>query len=187
MNARTVEETRLINARQLAAATKGGIAGMADRLKKSQPQWQNTIGKTPKKQIGADIAREIEQVYGKAEGWLDMPWDLMEAAGGHLTREGSTDPTGKALEDGHRAPNDIKALQWIAGALVAHLFASRPEKAGELIRSLEALPKAYQETGPGAALLIQLETLSALHAASEGAPPASAQRGSAQGARRSRP
>jgi hypothetical protein len=187
MKARTVEETRLVNARALAKATKSGISGMAKLLGKQQSQMQNTIGKTPNKQIGSDVAREIEAAYGKAPGWLDMPWDLMEAAGDRLTRDGSKEAASAALESDYRDPNDVKALQWISGALVAHLFASRPDKAGDLIRSLEALPDAYQETGPGAALLVQLETLSALYAASGAAQPASERHGNARATRRSRP
>jgi hypothetical protein len=57
------------------ATLDGGISGMARRLGKTQAQWQNTIGKTPMRNIGPDIAREVEGAYGLAEGWADTPWD----------------------------------------------------------------------------------------------------------------
>lgn len=78
MKSRPVEDTRLVNARALAQQM-GGIKAFADRLHKSQPQMQNTIGKTPKKAIGSELAREIDRTFGKTPGWLDIPWDLIEA------------------------------------------------------------------------------------------------------------
>lgn len=144
MKPRPVEETRLINARRLAKSTEGGIAGMAKRLDKSQSQWQNTIGKTPMKQIGADVAREIEGAYGHAAGWLDMPWDLLPVGAEDASLEA---PSG---------PKDTDALQWIAAAMIGYLFATQPDEGTELVAALEGLPKEFRATGPGEALLEQL-------------------------------
>lgn len=184
MTPRTVEETRLLNARRLAEENPGGITGMARRLQKSQSQWQNTIGKTPIKNIGSDVAREIEKEYSKPAGWMDMPWDMLSETQQRLTKEGSTEPASGALLE-RRDPNDVEALQWISGAIVAHLFASQPDAAAELIASLGALPKAYQETGPGGALLEQLEKLSARVSSAKGRQ-ASGRRGTPPSSRRSR-
>jgi len=76
MKPRIVEETRLLNFRELARK-EGGVKAMGSRLGKSQPQWQNTIGKTPTKQIGSEIAREVEAEYRLPKGWADMPWDML--------------------------------------------------------------------------------------------------------------
>lgn len=76
MKPRVVEETRLINMRAIAKRV-GGITAMAEKIEKAQPQWQNTIGKTPKKAIGSDVAREVEEKFDLGRGWVDMPWDML--------------------------------------------------------------------------------------------------------------
>lgn len=113
MKVRLVEQTRLVNARKLAAED-GGVTAMAKRLKKSQSQLQNTIGKTPKKLIGPDLARDIEDGYGKTPGWLDMPWDLVEA-------EAKTD----SVRDYH-AVTDNEVLQMVMRELTRALVANAP-------------------------------------------------------------
>jgi hypothetical protein len=79
MKPRVVEETRLINFRELARK-EGGVTAMAEKLGKAQAQWQNTIGKTPTKVIGSVVARQVEAKYRLPTGWADMPWDLIESS-----------------------------------------------------------------------------------------------------------
>lgn len=65
-----VNEIRRMNLRRLANAI-GGVSAVANRLDKSQGQISSLIGARATKNIGARIARQVEQVFGKPHGWLD--------------------------------------------------------------------------------------------------------------------
>lgn len=73
----TSAELRLKNARALASQ-EGGIAAFARKLKCSDSQASQIIGKTPTRGIGHQLARDIEQAFGKEKGWLDLPHDDSE-------------------------------------------------------------------------------------------------------------
>jgi hypothetical protein len=66
----TVYETRWRNFRSLAGH-RGGVTAAAEKLGKSQGQISHFGGKTPIKNIGDKLARQIESAYGKPLGWLD--------------------------------------------------------------------------------------------------------------------
>lgn len=113
------------------------------------------------------------------DAWIDAQ------QANRLTSEGSTKPPSKELQDKHRSPNDIKALQWVLGSLVGYMVASRPSEAGDLVKALEAMPEKFQGTGPGGALLEQLDEIrAALAEAAERR--ISKPRGTAQALKRSR-
>jgi hypothetical protein len=71
MAAMTVYETRWRNFRALIGSEHGAITDAAKRLEKSQGQVSHFGGAKPIKNIGHKLARQIEQTYGKPEGWLD--------------------------------------------------------------------------------------------------------------------
>ena len=60
---------RLENARALKGA--GTTADFARKLEMEPQQANQIIGPNPKRGIGDDIARRIEDAYGKEIGWLD--------------------------------------------------------------------------------------------------------------------
>jgi transcriptional regulator with XRE-family HTH domain len=121
--------------------------------------------------IAAALGVKVSEIWARAEFAWDKP-----AQGKRLTVAGSAEPASKALQ-GYRGLNDIMAVQWSLGALVGHLAASRPSEAGRLVAALERIPEAYQSTGPGAALLNQLEALRAAVAKQEAAKRAAKRRG----------
>lgn len=65
----TASQIRLWNARYLS---NDSISGMAEKIGKSQSQTGQFIGINPTRNIGNKIARQIESIYGKPEGWLDQ-------------------------------------------------------------------------------------------------------------------
>lgn len=107
------------------------------------------------------------------------------AHGARLTIEGSTKPPSKELQSKHRSPNDIRALQWVIGSLVGYMVSSRPDEAEDIVKALEAIPEKFQETGPGGALLAQLDEIRAVLAEAAGQR-ISKPRGTAQALKRSR-
>lgn len=119
--------------------------------------------------IAAALGVKVSEIWARAEFAWDKP-----APSKRLTKQGSAEPASQTLRD-HRSLNDIMAVQWGLGALVGHLAASEPDEAGRLVAALERIPEAYQSTGPGAALLNQLEALRAA-AAKRGAAPSAAKR-----------
>lgn len=68
---KTNEEIRRANARRLAAEI-GSAAELARRLAMSDSQLGQLIGKNPVRNIGTRVARRIEAVCGRPEGWLDI-------------------------------------------------------------------------------------------------------------------
>jgi len=66
-----ISEIRLHNMRALAKQI-GGITAMANRLDKTQGQISHLIGSNPIKNIGSRIAREVDNVFGLPEGWMDQ-------------------------------------------------------------------------------------------------------------------
>lgn len=50
----------------------GGVSNFAEKISKGQSQTSQFAGSTPIKGIGNKIAREIEKVFGKEHGWLDV-------------------------------------------------------------------------------------------------------------------
>lgn len=67
----TVTETRLINARTIAAQV-GGQSSFARRMSSSRQQVNHIIGANPIKPIGDRLARKIERTFGYPVGWLDQ-------------------------------------------------------------------------------------------------------------------
>lgn len=72
-----IDEIRRQNARYLAGKA-GGISAFAELVGKSQSQMSQLIGKNPRKSIGRQIAREIEEACGKPHGWLDQTHRIEE-------------------------------------------------------------------------------------------------------------
>lgn len=68
---KTVRTIRWENFRQLAESA-GGLSRAADLLGKSPSQVSHFGGDRPIKPIGDRIARQIEAVFDKPEGWLDV-------------------------------------------------------------------------------------------------------------------
>lgn len=66
------KEIRYRNARLLVREADG-ISAFARKLGKSQPHVSSFAGEHPTKGIGAKIARDIEQAFGRERGWLDVP------------------------------------------------------------------------------------------------------------------
>jgi hypothetical protein len=66
-----VYRIRWLNFR-LLAGHRGGVSEAARKLGKSQGQVSHFGGERPIKNIGHEIAREIEAAYGKSHGWLDQ-------------------------------------------------------------------------------------------------------------------
>ena len=84
-----VYRIRWLNFRRLAGH-RGGVSEAARKLGKSQGQVSHFGGERPIKNIGHDIAREIEAAYGKSHGWLDQVHEP-EAAGDEPVNNGSGD------------------------------------------------------------------------------------------------
>lgn len=101
--------------------------------------------------IGAALGVKVSEIWARAESEMGN----RPAQEPRLTKEGSKAPASKRLNS-YRDDNDIMAVQWALGALVAHLAASKPSEAGKLVAALERIPKKYQMTGPGGALLNRL-------------------------------
>jgi hypothetical protein len=74
MHERPIYVVRWRNFRDLIGPQKGAITAAAAKLEKSQGQVSHFGGKNPIKNIGDDIAAEIEKAWGKPPGWLDQPW-----------------------------------------------------------------------------------------------------------------
>lgn len=66
-----VEINRRNNARELAREC-GGQRAFADRINRQANQVNHIIGKTPRKNIGKELARHIETCFDKPSGWLDI-------------------------------------------------------------------------------------------------------------------
>lgn len=132
--------------------------------------------------VASALRVRVADIWAMAE--QDQPLEP-SALNSRLTIEGSTKPASKELERKHRSPNDIKALQWVIGSLVGYLVSSRPSEAGEIVKALEAIPSKFQRTGPGGALLGQLDEIrDFLKLAEE--QQASTPRGTAQALKRNR-
>lgn len=66
-----IKEIRRENMRALAKVA-GGVSYLANVLSKSQSQISQLIGKCPSKNIGDRIARQIEEIFNKPRGWMDV-------------------------------------------------------------------------------------------------------------------
>ena len=51
----------------------GGVSNFAEKIGKGQSQASQFAGTNPIKGIGNKVAREIEEAFEKAHGWLDIP------------------------------------------------------------------------------------------------------------------
>lgn len=67
-----IDETRVVNARFLAAEV-GGHASFAATIDRDPAYVSQLIGENPKRNIGSRMARHIESRFGRNEGWLDVP------------------------------------------------------------------------------------------------------------------
>lgn len=68
----TVEETRLVNLRELIARAKGP-SNLARVVEMSVSLLSQMAGRNPSKPIGQRAARKIEEAFGLQRGWLDVP------------------------------------------------------------------------------------------------------------------
>ncbi|MDC4403579.1 S24 family peptidase [Acinetobacter baumannii] len=62
---------RYLNTRILVEEV-GGVSNFAEKINKGQSQTSQFAGTNPIKGIGNKVAREIEEAFGKAHGWLDI-------------------------------------------------------------------------------------------------------------------
>ncbi|MDC4585062.1 S24 family peptidase [Acinetobacter baumannii] len=62
---------RYLNTRILVEQV-GGVSNFAEKINKGQSQTSQFAGTNPIKGIGNKVAREIEEAFGKAHGWLDQ-------------------------------------------------------------------------------------------------------------------
>jgi len=69
---RTSSSIRLANFRDLIKKA-GGPAEAARKLDMDDSQLSQIAGKNPTRNIGTALARRIEQVFRRPEGWLDVP------------------------------------------------------------------------------------------------------------------
>ena len=81
---KTIDEIRLKNAYELQNEA-GGQAQIVELTGKSQSQISQIMGKKPIKPIGKIIARELEILFSKPEGWMDI--DHSREASGHQNPE----------------------------------------------------------------------------------------------------
>jgi SOS-response transcriptional repressor LexA len=68
----TSSDIRLQNLRTLIEKA-GGPSEAARKLEMDQSQLSQIAGKNPTRNIGTALARRIEKVFRRAEGWLDVP------------------------------------------------------------------------------------------------------------------
>lgn len=73
---KTIYEIRLDNARIIESAISR--PAMAEKMDMGYGLLSNYIGKTPKKNIGDDVARRMEDAGGKPKGWLDQNHEARE-------------------------------------------------------------------------------------------------------------
>lgn len=107
MHERPIYVIRWRKFRELIGSKPGSITAAAERLGKSQGQVSHFGGKSPIKNIGDDIAAEIEKAWGKPLGWLDQgPRDETANKPSDLMRVGSQI---HALD----AANLSRALYWL--------------------------------------------------------------------------
>jgi transcriptional regulator with XRE-family HTH domain len=173
---------RLIATLNHLGLNKRGIwAKIAKRLKVSGPTATGYNKGThmpefAKVQILArDYGVDAEWLYsgkGTAPAW----WHANQQA-----RSLETEPEPEA----YRGHNDIKALQWIVGALVGYRMSREPGEAENLLRALEQIPEEHRVSGPGGALLAQIEEMRK-RIAEEEAPKPGKRRGSGRASRRIR-
>ena len=66
-----IHEIRRHNARLLASHL-GTLSAFAERIGKAQTYVSRFLGKRPTREIGPNMAKEIEAAFGKEKGWLDV-------------------------------------------------------------------------------------------------------------------
>jgi len=74
----TASEIRRRNAQKLAEES-GGPNAFALKMDMSTSYCSQIIGRSPVRNIGPTLARRIEAVFGKEEGWLDSPHWVQKA------------------------------------------------------------------------------------------------------------
>lgn len=77
----TIYETRLTNARRLIQEKGLKLKDLAQLLNKSAAQVSSFAGEGAHKNIGDQIAREIEQALDLPRGYLDIPHDIAASNG----------------------------------------------------------------------------------------------------------
>lgn len=102
----TVYETRWRNFRALIGPDHGAITDAANKLKKSQGQVSHFGGAKPIKNIGHKLARQIEQTYGKPEGWLDRE----QFSALSERDENASDSLGKTITPALASPSQLATL-----------------------------------------------------------------------------
>lgn len=58
---------------RLLVKSVGGVSNFAEKIGKGQSQTSQFAGTNPIKGIGNKVAREIEEIFDKPHGWLDVP------------------------------------------------------------------------------------------------------------------
>ena len=81
---KTIDVIRLENAYELQEDA-GGQAQIVELTGKSQSQISQIMGKKPIKPIGKIIARELEKLFDKPAGWMDIDHSRRES--GHQNPE----------------------------------------------------------------------------------------------------
>ena len=129
-----VYRIRWLNFRRLAGH-RGGVSEAARKLGKSQGQVSHFGGERPIKNIGHDIAREIEIAYGKSHGWLDQV---------HEQVMGRDEPVNNGSEDMGQASQSV--ILDAAMLSRAESWVRFEEKAGvkfQAVRRAERLIELY--------------------------------------------
>lgn len=132
-----VYEVRRANFRELAGGNPDGtgphgwLQRAADRLGKSHSQITNFGGKNPTKNIGEQVAREIERAYGLSDGMLDRP-----LKGSGLPTNGTLSPSPELHID-----SLAQAVKWIRFE-ERRLGVYQPERHAERLMSLYRLIEA---------------------------------------------
>lgn len=79
----TIEEVRRENARRIVSEQCGNVQSkFGEKLDISRQLVNHYIGKNPIKVIGSDMARRIEEVFGRPIGWMDERHDAPGSASG---------------------------------------------------------------------------------------------------------
>lgn len=74
----TIFDTRRANALRLIGTERGALSQFAAKMSMSKQQASHVLGSKPIKNLGSELARRIEQVYGLPVGSLDIrPQDIL--------------------------------------------------------------------------------------------------------------
>jgi phage repressor protein C with HTH and peptisase S24 domain len=138
-------QIRLLNARMLAEAA-GGPAAFARKLNKSTGQVAHIIGPQPVKNIGPQIAREIEAAFCLPHGWIDQLHGKTQAAEGqNALRVAEQSPPPYAAYSGHDEFVEVPVLGTVDHGAAAEVeipfYTSVSAAAGDGSHNAEGAPQ----------------------------------------------